>query len=325
MAIHPVNKNTLPELVDLKRHTDHKIVGATYVAVFFTALYYIITDIDYYESNLLLHALTGLIGCAVTLTALRNFKFLSKKAENPGMFAKNRTFSYAFLQENLWFQSLLGATIFCGHPKSILYVPAPVQLAVVFFILAYREFVPKTSYGSWEVGNNKVNSRSNGWVTFINAQVKIVRWNYVAKKTYLFYLWMLFQVEWFFDVSKGTYVTQNDRILFYLLCLDAMHNITTTFFLQTLKFKGFISAETFSFLFNVSPLIGVYLTYRLFTEHTFVIPFALAVIVELYTNLEFIYPSKLSFVWKNRAQVAVKVLTTLAATSYLTYSNTIAA
>jgi len=313
----PGTKNSFAELIDLRRHVDHKIMGMSYVIAFTTALYFILTDINYYETNFVLHCITPFVGAFVSMSALRNFTFLSKKAENPGMFAKNRTFSYAFLKENLYFQILLGTTIICGHPMSPMYFPHVLQTIVILGILTFRENVPKTSYTSWEVGNEKVNSRSNGWVTFINAQVKLVRWNYVAKKTYLFYLWALFQAEWIMGVSQGTYVTQADRVLFYLLCLDAMHNITTTFFLQTLKFKGFISAETFSFLFNVSPLIGIYLTYKLFVTHTFVVPFAIVSLIELFINLEFIYPSKLSFVWKNRAQMICKIISISAATAYM--------
>jgi hypothetical protein len=319
----PKTKNTFPELIDLKRHSDHKVVGLTYILVFATTLWYILTDIQYYETNFFLHILTPLVGSFVSMSALRNFQFLSKKAENPGMFAKNRTFSYAFLKENLWFQIQLGATMMFAHPLSGQYIPNWFQIFFIFFMFYYREFVPKTSYTSWEVGNEKVNARSNGWVTFINFQVKIVRWNYVIKKTLLFYLFALAQAEWLFELPQNTYITQPDRWIFYLLCLDAAHNITTTFFLQTLKFKGFISAETFSFLFNVSPIFGLFLTLKLFSQHTFVVPYALAVLVELYINLEFIYPSKkLSFEWKNRSVLFSKAVLVFLATCYLSYVHT---
>merc|ERR1712130_822564 len=176
-------------------------------------------------------------------------------------------------------------------------IPHPMQIAIVYFMFIYREFVPKTSYGSWEVGNNKVNSRSDGWVKFINIQVKLVRWNYVLKKGLLFYLFVVSQAEWLFGFPANSLMTQYDRVLYYLLSMDAMHNITTAFFLQTLKFKGFISAEAFSFLFNVSPIVGV--------------------LIETAVNLKLIYPSKLSFEWKNRCQVTCKAVTVLSATAYM--------
>jgi len=315
-------QSKLGKLLDLRRHTDHKVLGVSYVVAFTLTVFYMLTDINAYESSILLHVTSPIIGVLVSMSALRNFRFLPKQAENPGMFAKNRTFSYAFLKENLWFQFLIGFTLFSGHPLASQYISHDLMLLIIFGIFAYREFVPKTSYSSWEVGNNKVNTRFNGWVTFINLQVKLVRWNYVAKKTYLFYLVLLVQAEYFLGLGKGAYVSQSDRVLFYLLCLDAMHNITTAFFFQTLKFKGFISAETFSFLFNVSPLIGIYLTYLLLTTHTIVVPFALAGLVELYVNLEFIYPNKtLSFEWKNRCQVASKFLCSASAFAYTLYTS----
>uniref|UniRef100_A0A7S4MJ86 Uncharacterized protein n=1 Tax=Vannella robusta TaxID=1487602 RepID=A0A7S4MJ86_9EUKA len=237
------------------------------------------------------------------------------------MFAKNRTFSYAFLKENLWFQFLLGTTFLGGHPMSSHYISNGMMSIILFSIFVIRELVPKTSYSSWEVGNNKVNSRFNGWVTFINFQVKIVRWNYVFKKTYLLYLFIIFQAEHFLGLGPSAYVSQSDRVLFYLLCLDAMHNITTAFFFQTLKFKGFISAETFAVLFNASPLFGIYLTYKLVMSHVIVVPFALALVIDLYVNLEFIYPSKYSFVWKNRFQVMCKTLCVAAASLYVLYNQ----
>merc|ERR1712173_101214 len=153
------------------------------------------------------------------------------------MGAKNRTFSYAFLVENLWFQILIAMSIFSVHPLADTVLPHSMQIAIVYFMFIYREFVPKTSYASWEVGNNKVNSRSDGWVRFINIQVKLVRWNFVLKKGLLFYL--------------------------------------------------------------------------------FVMPYLVGVLIETAINLKLIYPSKLSYPWKNRCQVIAKGVTVLAATSYL--------
>merc|ERR1712130_766050 len=198
-----------------------------------------------------------------------------------------------------WFQILVAISIFPVHPLADTVIPHPMQIAIVYFMFIYREFVPKTSYASWEVGNNKVNSRSDGWV----------RWNFVLKKGLLFYLFVVSQGEWLFDIPANTWMTQYDRVLYYLLSMDAMHNITTAFFLQTLKFKGFISAEAFSFLFNVSPIVGVFLTIRLFQYHTFVLPYLVGVLIETAVNLKLIYPSKLSFEWKNRCQVTCKAVT----------------
>jgi len=313
----PARQSKLGKLLDPRRHTDHKVTGLGYIISFTLAAYLITQHPDYYESTLFFHSLPAIIGCLVCMSALRNFKFLPKKAENPGMFAKNRTFSYAFLVENLWFQILVAISIFSVHPLADTVIPHPMQIAIVYFMFIYREFVPKTSYGSWEVGNNKVNSRSDGWVKFINIQVKLVRWNYVLKKGLLFYLFVVSQAEWLFGFPANSLMTQYDRVLYYLLSMDAMHNITTAFFLQTLKFKGFISAEAFSFLFNVSPIVGVFLTIRLFQYHTFVLPYLVGVLIETAVNLKLIYPSKLSFEWKNRCQVTCKAVTVLSATAYM--------
>jgi len=313
----PARPSKLGKLLDPRRHTDHKVTGLSYIITFTVAALLITFNPDYYESTLVFHSLPAIIGCLVCMSALRNFKQLPKKAENPGMFAKNRTFSYAFLVENLWFQILIALSIFSVHPLADTVLPHSMQIAIVYFMFIYREFVPKTSYASWEVGNNKVNSRSDGWVRFINIQVKLVRWNFVLKKGLLFYLFVVSQGEWLFDLPANTWLTQYDRVLYYLLSMDAMHNITTAFFLQTLKFKGFISAETFSFLFNASPIVGVFLTIRLIQYHAFVMPYLVGVLIETAINLKLIYPSKLSYPWKNRCQVIAKGVTVLAATSYL--------
>jgi len=42
------------------------------------------------------------------------------------------------------------------------------------------------------------------------------------------------------------------RFVPLFVSLDIAHNVTTAFFLQTLKFHGFISATTFSFAFNAT-------------------------------------------------------------------------
>ena len=305
------------QLLDPRRHFDHKATGLSYVISFSVAVYLIIYNIDYYESTILFHLLPPLIGILVSASAIRNFKFLSKDSENPGMFAKYRTFSFSFLKENLYFQFLLGLSFFVSHPLSYTLIPTPIASFLIFVTFVLREFVPKTSYVSWEVGNKKVNERFQGWTTFINAQVKIVRWNYVFKKTLLLYLVVIIQAEYFLNES---FTTQLDRAMYYLLSLDAMHNITTAFFLQTLKFKGFLSAEAFAILFNASPFIGVYLTYKLISNHHFVWPYAIATAFDLFVNLNFIYPSKLSPEWKNRCQVSCKTSCILAATAYLIYA-----
>ena len=46
------------------------------------------------------------------------------------------------------------------------------------------------------------------------------------------------------------------RFLPLFISLDIAHNVTTAFFLQTLKFHKFISATTFSFAFNTTAYIG---------------------------------------------------------------------
>ena len=106
----------------------------------------------------------------------------------------------------------------------------------------------------------------------------------------------------------GTMLPDTDRVVAYMVALDAMHNVTTAFFLQTLKFKGFISAEVFSVLFNTTPMIGfVFTAWLALTRHQHVWPLFLAMATDMTVNLYFIYPSSLPTEWKNRISTTVKV------------------
>lgn len=106
----------------------------------------------------------------------------------------------------------------------------------------------------------------------------------------------------------GTMLPDTDRVVAYMVALDAMHNVTTAFFLQTLKFKGFISAEVFSVLFNTTPMIGfVFTAWLALTQHQHVWPLFMAMATDMTVNLYFIYPSSLPTEWKNRISTTVKV------------------
>ena len=179
------------QLVDPRRHFDHKAAGVLYVATFAFQTYLILTSLEYYESGFLPHLLAPFIGIFVCLTALRNFKFLSRSKENPGMFAHKRTFSRSFVIENLWFQFVGVTVMLLLHPPCRRFL-TPWGCFAVFSALYYsRELFPKTSYVSWEKGNKEINKMKgkDSWsVWFINLQVKLVRLNFVFKKYYGIYL-----------------------------------------------------------------------------------------------------------------------------------------
>lgn len=311
---HEAGKNTLASLLNPFTRSDHKILGFSYLALVFTQLYLVTTrdTLQYLDEHPWFHIAPSLCAMGVCISALRNFRFLPRKRENPGMFANNRTFSYAFLVENLWFQVLilLYSISQCSYYR--LYLEPPVQTFLMLYLFATRELVPKTSYVSWKQGNEKVNHQLSGmdrfWVSVINMNVKLVRWNYVLKKTLGFYLFFTVQAEWFHGVPEGTYNNTGFLLAFTYISMDAQWNVTAAFFLQTLKFKGFISAELFSFLFNITPVLGFIVTMRyLFTE-PLVWSVMISAIIDTFFNLYVFYPAKRSAEWKNRAQVIVKTL-----------------
>jgi len=82
------------------------------------------------------------------------------------------------------------------------------------------------------------------------------------------------------------------RFLPLFISLDIAHNVTTAFFLQTLKFHKFISATTFSFAFNTTAYIGsAMLLYYYLTQPVDPIAFFPAVAGCL-MNLFFVYPKR---------------------------------
>ena len=82
------------------------------------------------------------------------------------------------------------------------------------------------------------------------------------------------------------------RFLPLFISLDIAHNVTTAFFLQTLKFHKFISATTFSFAFNTTAYIGsAMLLYYYLTQPVDPIAFFPAVAGCL-MNLYFVYPKR---------------------------------
>lgn len=253
-----------------------------------------------------------LVGVFVNLSAIRNFQHLSKSDENPGMFVKGRTFSRNFVVENFWFQIFGGTVLLMQHPPTRAVIGAWGGFVWIISVYYLRELFPKTSYVSWDSGNKEVNKKrldSKLSVLFISIQVKLVRWNFVFKKYYCMYLAMLPCMEDTLGLPVGTYLPLQERRITSYMTLDAMHNVTTAFFLQTLKFHQYISPTTFSILFNATPIIMFFVTMRemLFIHHH-ILPFFIAMMVDLTVNLMFIYPSSLSPQNKNRLNTSVKAL-----------------
>lgn len=251
-------------LLSPSRYLDHKLFGLLYIATEIATLYGIFCARERFETYAPWYFAMTLAGCCVTSTAIRNFRHLSKTSANPGMFAKGRTFSYPFVVENLWFQVALLLYMAMGHPiwqgrtfsycftDFLLYsIPECLLHAFVGFWGGIRqECFPKTSYKTWEQGNEEINAgkltASELW--WINIQVKVVRWNYVIKSRVA--------LDYLRGAMRAGLVPLEWRWVYYFLIFDASHNITAAFFLQTLKFHGYISAAAFSWLFNFTPYCG---------------------------------------------------------------------
>lgn len=155
--------------------------------------------------------------------------------------------------------------------------------SVAMFWFIARGTFPKTSYVDWEAGNQtsnekKLTKRQIGWINF---QVKVVRLNYVLKSQVA--------VPYFLSLHMRGLLPDEWRFLPLFMSLDIAHNITTAFFLQTLKFHGFLSATAFSFFFNatayVSNALLVYYALKAPVDTVALLPnLALA-----FVNLAFVY------------------------------------
>jgi len=244
-------------LVNPLRHSDHKVLGVTYLVLEALDFYGFMFCERRYSADFLWFMAMKVCGCLVTASALRNFGHLAKSDVNKGMFAESRTFSYGFLVENFWFQVVIalqhGAFLPCfegsaaEHPTSSR--GAAAKLAYFSFAMFWfmsRATFPKTSYADWEAGNEAANGcKLSAWrVAWINLQVKVVRLNYVFKSQVA--------VPYFVSLHMRGLLPPEWRFVPLFVSLDIAHNVTTAFFLQTLKFHGFISATTFSFAFNAT-------------------------------------------------------------------------
>mmetsp|Transcript_1116 Transcript_1116/g.2909 ORF Transcript_1116/g.2909 Transcript_1116/m.2909 type:complete len:321 (+) Transcript_1116:2-964(+) len=155
----------------------------------------------------------------------------------------------------------------------------------MFWFIARSTF-PKTSYVDWEAGNEATNEKKlTRWqIAWINFQVKVVRLNYVFKSQVA--------VPYFISLHMRGLLAEEWRFVPLFISLDIAHNVTTAFFLQTLKFHGFISATTFSFLFNAT----AYACNALIAYYAWVAPIDLTALLPnlalAFVNLAFVYRKK---------------------------------
>ena len=87
---HVMNFRTL---VNPLRHSDHKVLGVTYLVLEALDFYGFMFCERRYSTDFLWFMAMKVCGCLVTASALRNFGHLAKSDVNKGMFAESRTFS----------------------------------------------------------------------------------------------------------------------------------------------------------------------------------------------------------------------------------------
>jgi hypothetical protein len=157
------------------RFPGHKIFGVLYLIGEIATLYGMFVKREAFESQPLWFLSMYLAGVLTTNGAIRNFRHLAKTNVNPGMFAKDRTFSMGFIVENLWFQVALLIKMVFLNPNwwgAAGLIKVPLQVFILGFDMywtAIRKAVfPVTSYTTWEQGNDKLKtarcqkSRSTG-------------------------------------------------------------------------------------------------------------------------------------------------------------------
>lgn len=292
-------------IVNLTRFTDHKLCGIYYILAEIYTLYSILFRADAFYDNYFEFLMPYVLGVCTCCAALRNFGHLSKTDDNAGMFVDNRTFSYPFLVENLWFQviTLLNQGAYMGmfynfndaglYATSVLgakdwndlfYWLRLAAMVGIFWWFQVRTLFPKTSYATWEDGNKEKGHKkySAGGISWINFQVKVVRFNFVMKSKIC--------SSYFSKLHFLGLLSPQWRFVPLFLVLDQSHNITTAFFLQTLKFHKFISAATFSFLFNLTPYMGnTLMAYYVWHEGVnWEVLAPLAIVLAMHLNL--VYP-----------------------------------
>jgi hypothetical protein len=163
------------------RFPGHKIFGVLYLIGEIATLYGMFVKREAFESQPLWFLSMYLAGVLTTNGAIRNFRHLAKTNVNPGMFAKDRTFSMGFIVENLWFQVALLIKMVFLNPNwwgAAGLIKVPLQVFILGFDMywtAIRKAVfPVTSYTTWEQGNDKLNDGkvSEKQINWINVQVR---------------------------------------------------------------------------------------------------------------------------------------------------------
>lgn len=297
--------NTWRGLLDIRHRWSHKVPGFLYIVLALYHLYVLIFDFHRFLENGALFSMTfPLLGCVMAISAAANFE-LPRNGNNSGMFKDRRTMSRAFVLENLFFQLLLGHALMPYVPALDKYFSPNVEFLLFFMVMFSRELFPKTSYSDWAIRDDD-SAFSPAQRTFVNAQVKIVRWNFVWKGLLGYYFWSAMVAYRLRGMDAP--LTEMDFRIHHLSIFDALLNISVSIFLQTLKFKGFIRATTFSVAFNSTVLtMGLLMTGLFFTTHQFVVNAFVMACVDVFVNLYVIYPQSWSHKNKGRAKAFLRL------------------
>ncbi|KAG5458604.1 MAG: hypothetical protein BJ554DRAFT_1143 [Olpidium bornovanus] len=97
---------TLAHLFFAKRFRTHRVFGLCYLLQWAAALAYYCVDYEGFKDSFLIWSLP-LSGIVQSITAMRTFTFLPKKAVDPGYFSDKITMSYPFIVENSFFATIL--------------------------------------------------------------------------------------------------------------------------------------------------------------------------------------------------------------------------
>jgi len=89
-----------------KKFGIHRITGLSWLLMYFYVIPLFFLDYQSFLKSPIIIAMP-LIGVLQSIIAVRTFTFLPKRQSNPGYYEGVGTMSYPFIQENIFFSSLL--------------------------------------------------------------------------------------------------------------------------------------------------------------------------------------------------------------------------
>jgi len=241
------------ELFFSKRFRPHRLVGFTYLIVYALCwLWIIFNDESFLNSHYaFLSCVLPILGVVQTCIAIATFTFLPKSTGgSQNYFSSAHAMTYDFVKENLFFAGLLlfqwvyytndyFALIKQKNVLAILF-----ENLLTFFPYAFlRDFFPKTSFGK----SAEQNERES---LFLHLMTRMTRIFYMFAKHYVGYY---FNYIRFLDA-----VGDEERYYVYLMLMFGTTATTISMFLQTLKFKKYISPHWAMGLYVVSYLAMFY-------------------------------------------------------------------